>query len=68
MGMPEALQALSYLFPLRYYFLIYVDQALNGISMVYSAMFYVALLAFMIMPLVDISLLRKAAHDYTYLP
>ena len=68
MGMPEALQALSYLFPLRYYFLIYVDQALNGIGMVYSAMFYVALLAFMIMPLVDISLLRKAAHDYTYLP
>ena len=68
MGMPEALQALSYLFPLRYYFLIYVDQALNGISMVYSAWFYVALLAFMILPLVDISLLRKAARDYTYLP
>ena len=68
MGMPEALQALSYLFPLRYYFLIYVDQALNGISMVYSAMFYVALLAFMIMPLVDIGLLRKAAHNYAYLP
>ena len=68
MGMPEALQALSYLFPLRYYFLIYVDQALNGISLVYSAMFYVALLAFMILPLVDLSMLRKAAHNYTYLP
>ncbi len=68
MGMPEALQALSYLFPLRYYFLIYVDQALNGIPMVYSAWFYTALVAFLILPLVDISLLRKAAHEYTYLP
>ena len=68
MGMPEALQALSYLFPLRYYFLIYVDQALNGIPMVYSAWFYTALVAFLILPLVDISMLRKAAHEYTYLP
>ena len=68
MGMPAALQAMSYLFPLRYYFLIYVDQALNGIPMVYSAWFYIALTAFLILPLVDISLLRKAAHEYTYLP
>jgi len=68
MGMPEALQALSYLFPLRYYFLIYVDQALNGVPLVYSAWFYVALIAFTIMPLVDIHMLRKAAHEYTYLP
>jgi ABC-2 type transport system permease protein len=68
MGMPAPLQALSYLFPLRYYFLIYVDQALNGIPMAYSAWFYTALLLFCILPLVDISLLRKAAHEYTYLP
>ena len=68
MGMPAPLQALSYLFPLRYYFLIYVDQALNGVPLVYSAWFYVAMIAFIILPLVDISLLRKAAHEYTYLP
>ena len=68
MGMPAPLQALSYLFPLRYYFLIYVDQALNGVPLVYSAWFYVAMIAFTILPLVDISLLRKAAREYTYLP
>ena len=68
MGMPAPLKALSYLFPLRYYFLIYVDQALNGIPMVYSAWFYTALLLFLILPLTDISMLRKAAHEYTYLP
>ena len=68
MGMPAPLQALSYLFPLRYYFLIYVDQALNGIPMHFSAWFYVALLLFQLMPLLDIRLLRKAAYEYTYLP
>ena len=47
---------------------LYVDQALNGIPMVYSAWFYVAMIAFTILPLVDISLLRKAAREYTYLP
>lgn len=68
MGMPPALQAMSYMFPLRHYFLIYVDQALNGVSMVYSAWFYVALLGFTILPLIDIANLRKAAREYTYLP
>jgi len=68
MGMPPALQALSYMFPLRYYFLIYVDQALNGVSMVYSAWFYVILIGFTILPLIDIANLRKAAREYTYLP
>lgn len=68
MGMPAPLQALSYMFPLRYYFLIYVDQALNGVPLVYSAWYYVAMVVITILPLVDISLLRKTAHEYTYLP
>lgn len=68
MGMPPALQAMSYMFPLRYYFLIYVDQALNGVPLVFSAWYYVALTAFTILPLVDIHMLRKAAHEYSYLP
>ena len=66
MGMPVALQSLSWLFPLRHYFLIYVDQALNGIPMIYSAWFYVALLGFMLMPLIDIWLLKRTAYKYTY--
>ena len=45
MGMHPTLQALANLFPLRHYFLIYVDQALNGYPMIYSWMNYVALLA-----------------------
>lgn len=44
MGMHPVLQALANLFPLRHYFLIYVDQALNGYPMIYSWVNYVALL------------------------
>ena len=36
LGMDPTLQALSNLFPLRHYFLIYVDQALNGRPFFYS--------------------------------
>lgn len=67
MAMPPALQALSYFFPLRYYFLIYVDQALNGLPMCYSAWFYIALLAFILLPLADLALLRRAELKYKYL-
>ncbi len=67
MGMPAPLRAMSWLFPLRHYFLIYVDQALNGIPLIYSAWYYVAFLGFMLMPLLDIWLLKKTAYKYTYL-
>lgn len=44
MAMHPVLQGLANLFPLRHYFLIYVDQALNGYPMIYSWTNYVALL------------------------
>ena len=50
MAMHPILQALANLFPLRHYFLIYVNQALNGYSMTYSWINYVALLLFMLLP------------------
>lgn len=68
MAMPPALQALSWWFPMRYYFLIYVDQALNGRAMFYSSWYYLALLGFMLMPLITIKLLKKTMLQYTYLP
>ena len=68
MGMPAPLQAMSNLFPLRHYFLIYVDQALNGIPMCYSAVSYAALLALMLLPVLNIRQLRKISYEYVYLP
>lgn len=41
-------QLLSNIFPLRHYFLIYADQALNGIPLYYSRMYYLYLFLFAI--------------------
>lgn len=56
------------LFPLRHYFLIYVDQALNGYPMIYSWMNYVALLIFMMLPFLIAHRLKEALIYYKYLP
>ncbi|MDR0892178.1 MAG: ABC transporter permease [Mediterranea sp.] len=68
MAMDPVLQALSNLFPLRHYFLIYVDQALNGYPMAYSWPNYLALLVFMMLPFVVIHRLKRALVYYKYIP
>ncbi|MCE9107535.1 ABC transporter permease [Bacteroides pyogenes] len=68
MAMHPILQALSNLFPLRHYFLIYVDQALNGYSMAYSWANYTALLIFMMLPFFVVHRLKEALIYYKYIP
>ncbi len=68
MGMPLSLQALSALFPLRHYYLIYVNEALNGYSMGYVWHAYLALLIFALLPLLVLRRLRTALLHYKYLP
>ena len=68
MAMHPVLQALSNLFPLRHYFLIYVDQALNGYSMAYSWSNYMALLIFMLLPFLVVHRLKEALIYYKYIP
>lgn len=68
MAMHPMLQALTNLFPLRHYFLIYVDQALNGYAMIYSWRSYMALLLFVLLPFLIIRRLKKALLTYTYIP
>lgn len=68
MAMHPILQALSNLFPLRHYFLIYVDQALNGYSMAYSWPNYMALLIFMMLPFFVVHRLKEALIYYKYIP
>ena len=68
MGMHPTLQALANLFPLRHYFLIYVDQALNGYPMIYSWTNYVALLLFMLLPFLVAPRLKGALIYYKYVP
>ena len=68
MAMHPTLQALANLFPLRHYFLIYVDQALNGYPMIYSWTNYVALLIFMMLPFLIAHRLKAALVYYKYIP
>jgi ABC-2 type transport system permease protein len=68
MAMHPTLQALANLFPLRHYFLIYVDQALNGYPMLYSWTNYLALLVFMLLPFLVVNRLKRALIYYKYVP
>lgn len=63
---PASLKALSYLFPLRHYYLIYVDQALNGLPLHYSWVNYAALLLFLALPMLFPNRLKKCMLEYKY--
>ncbi|MDR1370653.1 MAG: ABC transporter permease [Dysgonamonadaceae bacterium] len=66
-AMYPPVQALSNLFPLRHYFLIYVDQALNGREILFSWEHYIAMTAFLILPFLVFKPLtfaiRHAKHE-----
>lgn len=68
MAMNPVLQGLSNMFPLRHYFLIYVDQALNGYGMAYSWMSYMALLIFIMLPFLIMNRLKGVLVYYKYIP
>lgn len=58
----------SYIVPTRYNFLIYIDQALNGIDIYYSRWWFVAYIIFMVAPLPLLPHLRKALLKPEYVP
>lgn len=68
LAMHPVLQGLSVLFPLRHYFLIYVNQALNGYAMHYAYTNYVALLLFMMLPLLVARRLKRVLMYHKYIP
>lgn len=68
MAMHPTLQALSNLFPLRHYFLLYVNLALNGYPLIYAWHSIAALLAFMILPFFVLKKLRNEMLHYAYIP
>lgn len=58
----------SWLVPVRYNFLIYIDQALNGIDVYYSKIFYIAYIVFMLLPLLVIKRLKRELLNPVYVP
>ena len=68
MAMNPVLQGLAYLFPLRHYFLIYVNLALNGYPLIYAWHSVVALMLFMLLPFFILKRLRTVLLHYVYIP
>jgi len=64
--MPYAAQIYSYLFPIRFYFKIYVNQALYGLNIAYSVSYLLALIVFTVSPMFVYVRLKKAAIYQNY--
>ena len=67
-AMSPVLEKMSVLFPLRHYYLIYVNQALNGYSISYVWSSVVAMIIFAALPLLVLHRYRKAFLVLKYKP
>lgn len=63
---PAPLRTLCNLFPLRHYFLIYVDQALNGLPLYYSWFNIAMMFVFLLLPHLVIYRLKYFLLNYVY--
>lgn len=63
-----AIGIFSYILPIRYYFLIYIDQALNGIDLYYSRTYFMALLMFPIAAAAVLWNLKRSLLKPVYVP
>lgn len=68
MAMHPTLQGLSLLFPLRHYFLLYVNCALDGYPLMNAAPYVVGLLLFALLPLLLLRHLKKMLLVVPYIP
>lgn len=58
----------SYLAPIRYWFLIYINEALNGVGLYYSRYFFVALIVLPVIACCLLPRLRSACLKPIYVP
>ena len=67
-AMYGAIGIFSYILPVRYYFLIYLDQALNGIPLYFSRFWYIGLLCFPVVAVLLSPLNRRWMRHPVYVP
>lgn len=68
MAMHPILQGLSYLFPLRHYYLLYVNSALDGCILANAWPFVLGMIGFMVLPIPFLGRLKKVMKTYAYEP
>ena len=67
-GMDPPLQAMSWLFPLRHYWMIYQATVLNGFPVIDVWFHFVALVAFTLLPWFVLRKIKNAMLNYVYIP
>ncbi len=68
MAMDGALQSLSWLFPLRHYFMLYQTCVFNGFPLVESWFHFAALFGFILLPWLVVKKIKNAMLTYVYIP
>ena len=68
MGMDAPLQSLSWLFPLRHYYMIYQITVFNGFPMLEAWFHFAALAAFILLPWLVVGKIKNAMLTYVYIP
>ena len=68
MGMDTPLQALTWLFPLRHYYMLYQITVFNGYPLIDAWFHFVALVGFTLLPWFVIRKIKNAMLTYVYIP
>ena len=67
-AMDPQIQALSWLFPLRSFFMIYQMTLFNGYPTAYAWIYYVVLMIFLVLPFFVLPNIKKAMLKFVYIP
>lgn len=67
-SMYGAISIFAWILPVRYNFLIYIDQALNGLDIYYSRVWFVAYIVFMILPFTMLWRIKREMAKPVYAP
>ena len=68
MGMDAPIQALTWLFPLRHYYMLYQICVFNGFPLIEAWFHFAALAAFMLLPWLVMKKIKNAMLTYVYIP
>ena len=68
MGMDAPIQAITWLFPLRHYYMLYQITVFNGFPLIDAWFHLVALIAFTLLPWFVMSKIKNAMLTYVYIP
>lgn len=68
MGMDTPIQALTWLFPLRHYYMLYQITVFNGYPLIDAWFHLVALIGYMLLPWFVIYKIKNAMLTYVYIP